>query len=546
VSYVSGLPDERWSEEKILELLKSSISGSASKEDRLLCLDEIRKRKTVKQINEIMELLLEIAKVHGRSEPESSIIIELISRLANSDEIAFKKFYDKIVSQNDNLLYCYAKIIPKLEDKHKKKCMLRLLSFLMHYDSFTQLTDEMYQTLVTTDNEDINKAIVEATLHYLRFADAFKVVYAVRITSKLASEFLSEIEPVIERTLQDWYHGYQVEILENITDYFGRIKDQKSIPFLLQIMKSDLSESARLTDSSALALASVIDSHPKEIDKIWEFLEKEKEHYPPILMAFAKMKTSINLEKLSSIVTVDIGKWRPREALRNIIINAGEQAKPFIFKMAKDKTQARREFAIKCLKEIGVSIEEYSTIFKKLPILQVYEFFYGERTEMFLENLWKEQSSLRHQIKKYMKFEYFVQNLFSVLGFVTLFIDPSGKQGVDLVAFAPNEPYILIIGCTTGVIKQDLQKMNITLNEMKEALEEISAKYRILPMLITSEKVDVTSADTEYARKNGIAILTQKEMTTLLEMLRTNGRSEEIIKQIEQSIPRDLPIIHPL
>ena len=130
-----------------------------------------------------------------------------------------------------------------------------------------------------------------------------------------------------------------------------------------------------------------------------------------------------------------------------------------------------------------------------------------------------------------------MQNLFSALGFVTLFVDPSGKQGVDLVAFSPNEPYILIIGCTTGVIKEDLQKMNITLNEMEDSLEEICAKYRILPILITSKKVEVSSADSEYAKKNYIAILKQQETTTLLNMLRTNRESNEIIKYVERIIP---------
>jgi len=391
---------------------------------------------------------------------------------------------------------------------------------------------------VETDDEDLNKEIVEATLPYLRVSDAFKVVYAVKITSKLSSEFLLEIEPVIERALKGWYDGHQLEILKNITDYFGRIKDQKSIASILQIMKSDFNSDNIFADSSALALASVIDSHPKEIDKIWKFLEKEKERYPSILMAFAKMRTSINLQKLFSIVDIDLGKWRPREALRNIMIKAGKQAKPLLFKIVKDKDQVRYEFAMRCLEEIGVSVEEYSKVFEKLPILQVYEFFYEQKKGMFLENLWKEQDKLRNELKKkYMKFEYFIQNLFSALGFATLYVDPSGKEGVDLIAFAPNKPYILIIGCTTSILKNDLEKLKMTLSEMEDALKELPFKYRILPTVFISRKVEVSSADSEYAGKNKIAIVTQKETTTLLNMLRTRRGSNEIIKHIEQLIP---------
>ena len=538
MSMTNELPDESWSEEKIIELLNCNISGSATEETRLLCLDELRKRKTIKQIDDVMELLLEIAKVHGKSMPESSMVVELILRLVNLEEIAFNKLYDKMIYQNDNLLYCYARIIRNLEKAKKKKCMPHLLSFLMGSGSFTDITDEMYQTLVTTDDEDINKEIVEATLPYLRVSDAFKVVYAVKITSKLSSEFLLEIEPVIERALKGWYNGHQLEILKNITDYFGRMKDQRSIASILQIMKSDFNSDNVFADSSALALASVIDSHPKEIDKIWEFLEKEKEHYPSILMAFAKMRTSINLQKLFSIVDIDLGKWRPREALRNIMIKAGKQAKPLLFKIVKDKDQVRYEFAMRCLEEIGVSVEEYSKVFEKPPILQVYEFFYEQKKGMFLENLWKEQDKLRNELKKkYMKFEYFIQNLFSALGFVTLYVDPSGKEGVDLIAFAPNKPYILIIGCTTSILKNDLEKLKMTLSEMEDALKELLFKYRILPTVFTSRKVEISSVDSEYAGKNKIAIVTQKETTTLLNMLRTHRGSDEIIKHIEQLIP---------
>ena len=535
MSTIRELPDETWSEEKILELLNGNISGaSARKEVRVVCLDVLRKRSTIKRIDEVMEVLLKLAKYHGRSTPESSMIVELISRLANVEEIAFKKLLNTMISIQDDLLYCFARIIRNLEPVKKKECVPRLLHFLMSCDSFTNITDEMFQTLVTIDNEDINKEIVEATLPYLRTAEIVKLVYAVKIISRLASQYVSELEVVIERALDGWYNGHREEILKNITEYFGRIKDERSIPYLLQIMKSDVN----LTniDINSRALASVIDSDPKEIVKIWGFLEKEKEHYPSILAAFAKMETSIDLEKLFSVVTIDLRKWQPREALKDIMIKSGRQSKPLLFKMIKDKD--RYTFALGCLEEIGVSIEEFSKIFDTPPILQVYEFFYGQRKEMFLENLWKEQDKLRNPLKKkYMRFEYFVQNLFSALGFVTLFVDPSGKEGVDLVAFAPNKPYILIIGCTTSILKNDLEKLSMTLNEMKDALKELFKKYRILPIVIMSRKVEVTSSDSEYAGKNNIAILTQEETTTLLKMLRTNRGTEEIIKQIKQSIP---------
>lgn len=251
------------------------------------------------------------------------------------------------------------------------------------------------------------------------------------------------------------------------------------------------------------------------------------------------MEISIDLERLFSVVDIDLNKWRPKEALKKIMIKAGEQAKPLLFELVKDRNQVRYTFAVKCLEETGVSIEEYSKVFEKSPILQIYEFFHRKRESLLLENLWIEQDKLRNPIKKAQmdNFEYFIHHFFSALGFVTMFLDPSGEKGVDLVAFHPNRPYILIIGCTTGIIKEDLQKMNSTLIDMEEALEEIFAKYKILPIVITSKKAMITPADFEYAGENKIAILAQEETAKLLNMLRTNRTSEEIIKQIELSIP---------
>ena len=534
MSTVSELPDESWSEEKILELLNQNISGSSARQEvRLVCLDELRKRRKMKRVDAVMEVLLKMAKVRCRSTPESSMIVELISRLANLEESAFHRLLNTMISMQDDLLYCFAKIIRNLEDAKKKICIPRLLSFLMKYDSFTNITDEMYRTLVGVENKDIKKDILKATLPYLKTADPFKVVYAVKITSKLASELISELELVTKRALNGWYDGHKEEILKNICNYLGRIKDEKSIPYLLQILRSGFENEVVPT-----ALASIIDTHPKTIKQIWEFLEKEKKHYPSMLEAFAEMETSIDLERLLSVVDIDLNKWRPKAALKKIMIKAGERAKPLLFEMVKNKNEVRYTFAVECLEEIRVSIEEYSKVFEKSPVLQLYEFFYEQKKGMLLENLWKEQDKLRNPLKKkYMRFEYFIQNLFSAFGFVTLFVDPSGKEGVDLIAFAPNKPYILIIGCTTSVLKNDLEKLNMTLNEMEDALVELFEKYRILPIVIMSRKVEVTSSDSEYAGRNNIAILTQEETTTLLKMLRTNRRSEEIIKQIEQWIP---------
>lgn len=529
-------PDENWIEEDIVLLLKTAQDSSVkSREKRIACLYELRKR-TIENISEVSEALIETAQKHCWSDPESTMIISILSNLANLDEKVFQKLLDATKEAGDVFLHCISMIIRNLDKRKKKRSIKPLLTTLMSKDSFTTVTEEMCETIASMDKE-IAKETVAMVSPYLRLHDPFKVVYAVKITSRLASaELIPKLELVIERALTGWYmHARKEEILTNICSYFRRIKDERSTPHLLQILKSNFNRER----VASKALARVVDAHPEAIDKIWDFLQKEKEHYFPILMTFEEMETSIDVERLFSLVDINLGIQSIRQILGNIIIKAGKQAKPLLLRMVKDEHHVRYTFALECLEKTGVSIEEYSKVFEKSPILQIYEFFYEKKKGMLLENLWKKQDKLGDSIKHAQmgRFEYFIDNVFSALGFVTLFVDPAGKKGVDLVAFSPNEPYILIIGCTTGVIQFDLQNLNITTNEMKEALRELFARYRILPMVITSEKVEVYPIDSEYAGKNNIAILTQKEVTALLKMLRTNRRSSEIIKYVKQSIP---------
>lgn len=540
MSTISELPDESWSEEKLLESLRSNASGSSveNHEGRRVLLDELRRRKTIKHIDEVVEVLIDYEKKWGMSNPESSLIIELLSKATNLKDSAFKKWFDDmVISKDDKSLYCNAMITKNLKEKKKRSCIQPFLSLLMGCGSFTGTTSRMCQTLLDIDNRDIQNDIIGAALPYLRTADSFKVVYAVKIVTSLSSDFVPELNLVIERTLTDWFAAYEKEILTDICSYYRRIQDEKSIPHLLKIVKSDFDGEERLASK---ALASVIDSNPNTITQIWRFLEKEKKYYVSILIAFGEMVGGIDLKKLFSTVNIDLTKWRPREALRNIMIKAGEKARPHLLKMIQDRDQVTYTFARECLEEIGISIEEYSEVFEKPPILQMYEFFYEHRKRMLLENLenlLKNKDKLRDSVRKPPDmFEYLIQNLFSAFGFITLFVDPSNKAGVDIIAFSSNRPYILVIGCTTSTLKYDLEKLNMTFSEMKGSLKELFAKYQILPMIFASVDVEIHPSDSEYARKHSIAILTQKEVATLYKMLKTN-RSHEVIKYIKQGIP---------
>jgi len=71
---------------------------------------------------------------------------------------------------------------------------------------------------------------------------------------------------------------------------------------------------------------------------------------------------------------------------------------------------------------------------------------------------------------KWDRFEHFIQNIFSAFGFVVIYVEPSRRRGVELVAFSPDTFQCYVIGCTTAVLKDDIPKLRATLVEMEDSL----------------------------------------------------------------------------
>lgn len=167
----------------------------------------------------------------------------------------------------------------------------------------------------------------------------------------------------------------------------------------------------------------------------------------------------------------------------------------------------------------------------------MYKFFFGG--DLTPRKLWDSGTKvLGENLKKsgMQKFEHLILNLLSGFNFITIYVDPSGKEGVDVVAISPFVPQIIIAGATIGVLKDDVQKLTRTADAMHEALPELTS-YRVLPVLFTRLNF-ITPVDRQSAAEKGIAILTLSDTENLITMQETGRTANDCIEFLYSKVPK--------
>jgi len=223
----------------------------------------------------------------------------------------------------------------------------------------------------------------------------------------------------------------------------------------------------------------------------------------------------------------------------------GELVKPTLFKILQEKEKCG--FALECLKAIGISKEELSKIFTKPPMLEVYDFLYSrariKKIHKDLNQLWEEKQELRETVPGTTdKLEHLLFHIFTGFNLVTLNVAPLKEISVDIVSFYPETLDLLIIGCTTGILKDDLAKMNVLVRKMRKELTDLFKKCSITPIVVSSEDVSISTSDALYSAQNNIVILQRDHIDKLMEMLMTNRKSRDVIEYIKSCrLPLETP-----
>jgi hypothetical protein len=532
-------------EGEFFDLLARSVSGSDEglKKKRIACLEELQKRaeyRSIRDIKRSIDILLDMAKKQGHNQPESSLIVDALSLIMTRDGDAFQRILSGLEGQGqeENLLFIvFSRLVLELEHDMKKQAIPPLLRFLMSRNSINDVgVTEVYDCLVSLGNEKLNAQIVDEVIPFLGSFEVCTVVFSARLSAKFAdAKLLPDMLNVLRKSMKGYYDGHCTEIERDICEYLERVKDQQCLPDLLKLLKM---RSKQGYTQISKAVARVLDDNAFRIDDVLDILYDEKhdrEFIDAILQSFQEMKKArIDARKLFANIRINWWSEYPTAIhMHQLLVKNGEQSKPALFDILLQDDE-KYDFALKCLNEIGITNQELATVFPQPLMLQIYDYFYKGKLPHGLNQIWDEKEKLREKVScDTDKLEHLIFHIFAGFNFVSLNLVPLRLRSIDVVCFYPETLDLLIIGCTTGTLKDDLANMDAMIRRMKNEMAVSLGKCSITPIVAFSEISTVSSSDAQYSSQNNIIVLQRQDIDRLLEMLNTNRNGREAIKYIE-------------
>ena len=166
-------------------------------------------------------------------------------------------------------------------------------------------------------------------------------------------------------------------------------------------------------------------------------------------------------------------------------------------------------------------------------MVQFYNFFYGDRNKIPCEfdKMLSDTKKLNQEYpgKKPTGLDFLILNLFSCFGLLTMQVDSSGKPGADVLSFDSKTLDVFIVGCTTGIIKDDLKTIDALLHEMENELPEVFKKCNVTPLIISTGTQKFVHSDLKDAKDVGALLLGLENLKKIVEMLCTGRKIKDLV-----------------
>ncbi len=328
------------------------------------------------------------------------------------------------------------------------------------------------------------------------------------------------------------YDSTTKEIHMCILSYLQKIRCTNSTPLLLELMgvyeghTDVLSEIARALAHNGSDVIEPILTFLENQIKIHKMLIAQN-----LLTALNMMDTKnihqIDYKRLLKIIHPEPYRFIGYETVVELTTKLDESVDTILIDMLDSQEPNEHKFSRECLEKRGRDIYE---ILGKNPVLQMYEIFFNQltpRSKGFSLEQPLLDESFRPNFPQKNTFEQAVESLFASCGFTTIWVDPSRVPCVDIVAFSKDKKHAFLLGCTTGVIKDDPDKMYKVSKKIAEAIDDCE----IHPILcVKSRKREIMSLDDVY--KNNIGVLSTDELSRMLDLSRVGRPHEEILAYI--------------
>ncbi len=519
------------------ELFETIVSSAPeAREIRIEALSELLSRHQFQNVTAVFHSILASAQKWGMASPEGAMLSELLSKVMGDNEVYFGIFLKTFVEQPKNRYFVgfAARFIKNLNADQKKKAIPSLAHVLLLQEIGDQ-PDLIVDVLTTMQDENLNGLAVSWILPTASSPKAMQVLLATRVISKIAGKEASkEMLTVLDRTLADWYGSLNDQIQDQVILYLTRSSSEDTLPRIRKLFAVrrtdlivDMFQGFHSTKAADM-LQEVIEENSKD--------PKKRDLVEWCVMALAKIEPRfIDLQRLVSNDALFQRYWNSKYYVKTILMNAKrEEIKPILIELLKGSNFDKYAFAAECLNELGVSLDEMSEIVGESPSHEIYRFFYPKETA---EDIWQngEAKSLGGVIGKGTKrFDIFLIQTLNSFNFQVLYVDSANKPGVDIVALSPSGNHMIIAGATIESLKDDLGKLKVTLDEMKEKMKPLIDRHDLFPIIFSASKRPVTDNESYLARKTGIVVLGRSEVENILKMSRTGRTSEDLVRYLNE------------
>jgi hypothetical protein len=357
---------------------------------RLLpALDELSHRRIEDPVA-ACRILLEASKTKGPLLPVSELISELLSSLSNQNDECSKMIEEYVQGPRyGGFIACLPGLIARLNDARQAHLAPALVRLLTNSDEDLASAKAVMLALETISGEPARLGLARLLGDHLKDPNPTHLLIftmaAARIGREESLEFLLNI---LDKSAKGWYAPYSKEIQTEICGYLLKVPNERAATALLSILSTGY--------RYEVVKAIVAISNKSVVDMLLDVIEVAAlEHLKGSSTSawqvasdatFVLSEVDPSLVDFKRLLSMP-GLFELGASARNIqilVVKSGKPVVPLLMKLLTSSEIATYTFALQCLNQMGVSLEEESSAFEPPPIVQLVDFFF--RLQLHLGN----------------------------------------------------------------------------------------------------------------------------------------------------------------
>jgi hypothetical protein len=535
-------------DEDLLSEIEANASGGVGepKNRRVLALERLQKRRLMNPSRGV-RVLCELIRLVGPQPSDFHLVTTCLARMTSSDTGALVRLIGLIGEHHSGAVRCGCQLLPSLKREPQARLAGALAKKLLGADTEHDLAETLIASLRELTGREAKAAVTEELARCLD-SPVFTIIRrAVGVLSRVADKHVERsFVKVLRKMLQGYYLGTPQAFRDDLCAYLARTGGKAAARALLRAMETQHEE------CFAKAVGAICGRHPEVQGDLLRLFRtaRRKESADAVRLSCLRAFSAVQkhrppvAELAKAVTDHDLGYESFRSELRELLLRIPRQSRRIVLGMIQSGDEVRYRFAMDVLKGMQVPMSEVARALGTNPVVATYAYFFGHAADgLGIRPLSEVKAEkLRENLKgKTTKFEHFIRHLLSCLGFITLDVDPSGKSGVDTVAFPPGWSHMLVISTTTGVVGDSLEKLANTTKGLRATLGKLADKIDVVPLVITSLASETNPKDEQYARHQGILVLRAPDVDRLVEWVSTNRSYKEVLASLDQRAEKRPP-----